>query len=542
MIQVKSMKALKIAVAIVISVTSIFWASCTLIRPAAVAPKVQTANVQRGDLTIDITASGNLALAKTEDLAFELAGYVSEVLVKEGDQVKEGQVIAKLDTTDWDKQVKALDKKLTAAQRSLTTMEANLTKAQRQVSTKEFAVQQAELAVKTAENNLKQITEVEAAQDEIDKAERDMKYAQTVLETSMKSASSGYDLLSLQRTVINAKEQIAQAQKNLQDILKGISVKVTSNVALHVTTSQMQIEQGRRALEDAQIAVDDARTAVANARLDKGDADQTVKDAQSDLDEAKSLSPVVKAPFAGFITKVNVKGGDEIFKGKVAVQLADPEKFEADILVSEKDIVLVKLGGQATVQLGNVSSVSFPAKIASIAPTATIQSGVVNYKVKVELESSQPGRPGTSQSPAGSQPSQPGTSQGQTGSQPSQAQGARTRSGTGQTSGIAVNPQSVQLREGLSITVNIRVDERKSVVLVPNRAIVRQGKDMTVKVVKDGVTTSKTVKVGINNAQYTEVMEGLNEGEQVVLQQVTAPTATSSSPGAGQPLPMMIPR
>ncbi|MDP2916868.1 MAG: biotin/lipoyl-binding protein, partial [Dehalococcoidia bacterium] len=263
------MKALKIALAIVISVTSIFWASCTLIKPAAAEPKVQTANVQRGDLTIDITASGNLALAKTEDLAFELAGYVSEVLVKEGDQVKEGQVIAKLDTTDWDKQVKALDKKLTAVQRSLTTMEANLTKAQRQVSTKEFAVQQAELAVKTAEDNLKQITEVEAAQDEIDKAERDMKYAQTVLETSMKSASSGYDLLALQRTVINAKEQIAQAQKNLQDILKGISVKVTSNVALQVTTSQMQIEQGTRALEDAQIAVDDARTAVANARLDK---------------------------------------------------------------------------------------------------------------------------------------------------------------------------------------------------------------------------------------------------------------------------------
>jgi multidrug resistance efflux pump len=42
------------------------------------------------------------------------------------------------------------------------------------------------------------------------------------------------------------------------------------------------------------------------------DAQSTLEDAQKDLDEARSLSPEIKAPFDGFITTVNGKGGDEV--------------------------------------------------------------------------------------------------------------------------------------------------------------------------------------------------------------------------------------
>ena len=44
----------------------------------------QLVTVQRGDLIIDITAVGNLALSQTEDLAFEMAGTVEEAEVNEG--------------------------------------------------------------------------------------------------------------------------------------------------------------------------------------------------------------------------------------------------------------------------------------------------------------------------------------------------------------------------------------------------------------------------------------------------------------------------
>ena len=48
----------------------------------------QLVTVQRGDLTIDITAVGNLAFAYEEELTFEVSGTVGEVLVEVGDPVE----------------------------------------------------------------------------------------------------------------------------------------------------------------------------------------------------------------------------------------------------------------------------------------------------------------------------------------------------------------------------------------------------------------------------------------------------------------------
>ena len=110
-------------------------------------------------------------------------------------------------------------------------------------------------------------------------------------------------------------------------------------------------------------------------------------DAQKALEEALAASPEIIAPFAGFITNVNVKGGDEVMKGTVAVTLADPDKFEAEILVSEMDIYQVEVGGAATVEADAFSGVIIPATVTHISPTATIQSGVVNYSVTVEVQS-----------------------------------------------------------------------------------------------------------------------------------------------------------
>lgn len=92
------MKLFKITlVTLVVCLVSIPLLSCSAESDGA-ASNNQVATVQRGDLTIDITAVGNLALSQTEDLAFEIAGTVEEVLVNEGDSVTEGQELVKLST------------------------------------------------------------------------------------------------------------------------------------------------------------------------------------------------------------------------------------------------------------------------------------------------------------------------------------------------------------------------------------------------------------------------------------------------------------
>lgn len=388
------MKVLKIVlIAMVLCSISILSLSCFSDSGSESAPEQQVVTVQRGDLTVDITASGNLALSRMEDLAFDIPGRVEkitveEVLVEEGDSVEQGQLLAKLDTSEWNDMLINLERDLL----------------------------QAEIDLKNAELSL-------------DKAE-----AETVT------------------------------------LITGDIVFATN-------------------FDDEEIEILELRAELAKAKLE---------DAQTALEEAQEKSPEVIAPFDGFITRVNVEGGDEVLPGTVAVQLADPNKFEADILVSEMDIFQVKVGGDATVQIDAMPMLTLPAKVTHISPTANIQSGVVNYTVKVELQPLEEVMSGGQTPPAGQMP--------------------------------MMIPEGFQLREGLTVTVSILLEERNDVLLVPNGAITRRGMETIVQISKDGVIEERSITTGISNWQYTEVTEGLSEGDKVVVTQSTATTSESTGP------------
>ena len=257
---------------------------------------------------------------------------------------------------------------------------------------------------------------------------------------------------------------------------------------LAVADAQKAVDDAQYSLESAQLDVKDAKQAVEDAELDVEDAKQDLTDAEEDLADAQSKSPEIKATFAGFVTKVNVEGGDEVMKGTVAVQIADPNKFEADILVSELDISQVQEGGEASVQV-DAFGLSLPATVTHIAPTATISSGVVNYNVTVEVQSI---------------------------------------------------PEDTNLREGMTVTVSLIVSERQNVLLVPYAAITTEGGQKYVQVVSpDGTTEKRAITTGITDYQFTEVTEGLSEGEQVL---VSLGTVSESETNQQQPQGgMMIP-
>lgn len=454
--------------------------SCASKSDEAGTAKNQIATVQRGDLTLDITAVGNLALSRTEDLAFETAGTVKDVLVQAGDPVEEGQILATLDTSEWQDQLTILERALTA---------------------KERALPKAQLSVQTAEYNLSTIKEVQEAQDVVDNAEYDVRIAKEMHIWGLASGAPDAYLTNMLKQIDAAKERVAEAKKDLAEILAGKSGVVTTDVATQVALKQLQVGTAQGDVEDARIAIEDAQKA---------------------LDDAKSASPEVKAPFAGFVTKIgvtgtgkNISGGDEIKKGTIVVQIADPTKFEADILVSEMDIFQVKLGGDASVQLSAMPGISLPAKVTRISPTATIQSGVVNYQVTVEIQ------------PQGVS-SQSGTA----------TPGRRTQSSQRASSTVTEN---FQLREGLTATVSILVQQKTNVLLVPNGAITSRGGQTSVQVsLPDGTIAKRTIQTGISNYQYTEVIDGLSEGEKVVVPQGTTTTPTTQLPRG--PMPFFGPR
>jgi macrolide-specific efflux system membrane fusion protein len=94
--------------------------------------------------------------------------------------------------------------------------------------------------------------------------------------------------------------------------------------------------------------------------------------------------------------------------------------------------------------------------------------------------------------------------------------------------------EAIQLRDGLTVTVNIIVDQRTNVLLVPNGAITTLGGRSYVEVLSpDGTIETRVIRTGITDYVNTEVADGLDEGEKVIVPQGTTTTTEQEEPGGG---------
>ncbi|MFC1874161.1 efflux RND transporter periplasmic adaptor subunit [Chloroflexota bacterium] len=541
------MKTSKIALAILlIGVLVLTFAGCSSQAQETGPSESQVATIHRGNLEIAITAVGNLEFSLTEDLAIDLfyptgtKGAVGEVLVGEGDTVKEGQVLVTLDKDEWDKEVSTLEDAVTSAERQLTTKRLALIQAEINEKNAETALEDAEAEYIWPESVFSARQAVWNAEAALKDAQQTLNgelyvYDRTIGQYVLREIKTAADIAYWTQKVADAEETLRAARVSLDNLLAQVAGDTEE-----VTIKRLQLELAEGNLADAQEAIEVAQKAVENTR--------------EDLAEARSKSPIVTAPFDGFITLVNVEGGDEVLNGTVAVQIADPSKFEAEVMVGETDIMQVNIGGTASVQVDAIPGLSLPAEVTHISPTATIQSGVVNYTVKVEIKSMEAlqqerqeiMQETKEQIAQGELPERikQAITEGRMTQEQAEAMAGQFQQGQeGQQRQLpAATPKNFELREGLTVTVNIIVDEAVDVLMVPNSAITRQGTQSYVQVMSpDGITEQRAIQTGISDYQFTEVTEGLIEGEQIIVPAgaATAPTTQGQNPQSRMFIPGM---
>lgn len=93
----------------------------------AAAPVFVTAPLTRGDISLTITATGNLEPTNEVTVGSELSGTALEVYVDTNDRVTKGQPLAKLDTTKLNQQIAVSTANLQSAQASVAQAEATVT-------------------------------------------------------------------------------------------------------------------------------------------------------------------------------------------------------------------------------------------------------------------------------------------------------------------------------------------------------------------------------------------------------------------------------
>lgn len=113
------------AVAILVVLALIAW----WLAPRTEIIVWQTHAVDRGDMLLTATATGNLEPKREVTVGAEISGLVTEVLVSENDSVRQGEVLARFDTEELEVNLEQVEARLAVAQASVAESAATLEEA-----------------------------------------------------------------------------------------------------------------------------------------------------------------------------------------------------------------------------------------------------------------------------------------------------------------------------------------------------------------------------------------------------------------------------
>jgi HlyD family secretion protein len=331
--------------------------------PTQVMPKVTT-----------VTALGRLEpsgeIIEVSVSSSAQGNQIEELLVKQGDKVKKGDVIAVLDSRD-----RSLAD-LNQSQEQVTVAQANLDLVKAGAKTGEIQAQQAAIArveAETSNNIIAQSAMMSRMAAELRNAELEYQRYNSLYQDGAVSAS---EKDSKYLTLATAKEQLAEAKANLNRI---------------ESTQQKQITEAKATL-DKIAEVRPADVAVAQAEVRQAQA--AVKIAQTDLDRA-----YIKSPQSGTIIKILTRPGEVVASNEGVARIGQIDEMYAVAEVYESDISKVQLGQKAIVTssavnhklTGIVDRLGLEVErqeVVNTDPTANIDAKIVEVKVKLDEESS----------------------------------------------------------------------------------------------------------------------------------------------------------
>jgi HlyD family secretion protein len=308
-----------LALALVLLVAGGVFASIKLNERGIV--EVQTGRVQRQDLTAIVTASGEIKPKNYITLgANTLApAPITDILVKEGDRVHKGQVVAKLQSVQANADVVAQKATIATTLADSSASEANL-------NSMTDGIRSAEA---TLEKNRAELARTKANMDRTN----ELYQAKLIAKQDYDQKKSEYDT----------------------------AVAAMGEAQAHVEQAKAQEAQARQQLTSAQ-----KRIAQVQANLDR----------YNDVLDKYNVT----APIDGIVTDLPVRVGETVVPGvqnsaaSTIMTVADMSLITAEVKVDETDIINVKLDQQAQVTIDAMPNQIFKGHVVEIGNTAILRS------------------------------------------------------------------------------------------------------------------------------------------------------------------------
>lgn len=474
-------------------------------------PVMNTETVQKQDLRKSITLNGTITSMEKATLTSELTDtYIKQLTVKVGDHVTKGQVLAVLDTTSLEKQLKAAkmalenskskgEMSIVAANRSLDNAEQSMQSQASQgaqelqnttdkMNQNNVDLQNAQLDIAsyvTKEAELQ--AEIDKAKDMYDSEQRVLRQKERKLARKQNGEDDGdesssrlqLDITDLTNAQSDRQNHISDLKEKLSDIQgKRKEAESTLKTAQdNVKNYQLEISKSQNTINDQnrsnQKSVNDSKSDVVTAKLD---AENSILSAQNDVEKLQDQikKATIVAPFDGIVTSVEVKEGDN-YKGDVIAVVQDTSGFKVTAAVDQYDVSDVSKDMNAVVTTKTTGDKEMQGTLTFVSPVPAMETSTVDNKTTT------------------------------------------TNSGTYPVE-VTLKDPSDRLRIGMAAKLTIIEKEKKNVLSLPGNVIqMKNDTDGTVTVISpDGTEKEVAVKIGMKTDYYVEVIsDTLKEGDQV---------------------------
>jgi len=481
---------------------------------ASASNQIQTASARRGELTVFASGAGQVVPATEVGLGFDESGTLLEILVKVGDRVQAGQVLARLETNQSEQDIalalaqaeldvltaqQALDeiyastqmdaaealKAVEDAEQALEDLQSSdLRQAQalQAVAEAQEAVKEAERAYNGVRSTASESV-IDAAYAELVLAEKQLKEMQgkfadyankpddnlekANLQLKLSQAQGAYDTalsyynavsgtgseLDLERTtaeLATAQAELAEAQREWERVKDGPTPGEIALAEANLEVARSKYEILKNGPDPAEIALAETNLANAQAQLAVAQEDQAVID--------------LVAPFEGTILSIDASVGETV-STEAMITLADLSQPLLQVYLDEGDFDKVAVGLEAEVVFDSLPDSTYTGQLTAVNPSLQTISNVSTIVAEVQLDEESFSKP-------------------------------------------------LALPVGSNASVDVIGGRAENAVLVPVEALREIGPgEYAVFVMEDGEPRLRVVTVGLMDYTSAEITSGLEAGE-----------------------------
>ncbi|KPJ54878.1 hypothetical protein AMJ47_02285 [Parcubacteria bacterium DG_72] len=500
----------------------------------------RTAIASIGEVIKEVSETGAVKISERINLSFKYSGRIDEIYVKVGDEVSQGDNLAKLDTdqlyielaeaqatqavaqADYNKllagssaeEIQIAKTDVANAQVTLDNAKQNLidveTDAEEDLNQAyEDAVDELDDAYLKLYNASKDIKEIQVDyfggtdQPSLDfKESRDtLKDGEAEAKTYVAAAKANYEEDKIDTALSKLKEILSEAKNALavarnmvdepeyENTVPSATKTTIDNHKSYINTAYSDIVSASQTIATTKITnesnINTAKATVSSAEvgLQKAKDQLALKEAgptqenialysakikqaraKVSLLNNKIQESVLKSPGTGQITDIHKRAGEVVQSSESVIGFLAKGNFQVEVDIYEEDIVDVKVGNPVKITIPAFEDDILVGQVVSIDPAEKIISDIVYYEVTIELLDEKEG-----------------------------------------------------IKPGMTADIVIEAEKKENVLAVPKGAVNKKNGNKIVKVLKGKKVEEKQVEVGLEGDDYIEIISGLSEGEEVII-------------------------